>query len=71
MSKLLWILEAVISVIPILIAANRKHANIALISILSFFFSWTIIGWVVAMCWSIWGRSNLQEYSKQSGGSGF
>lgn len=68
MSELIWVLGAILSVIPILIAVKRKHANIALISVLSFFFSWTIIGWVIAMAWAIWGRSDQHEYAKQSGG---
>jgi hypothetical protein len=35
-----------------------------LIDLLSFFLSWTIIGWVVAMIWAIWGKSDPEEFSK-------
>ena len=27
----------------------------------------TIIGWFFAMAWAIWGRSDPNEYAKQSG----
>jgi hypothetical protein len=30
--------------------------------------SWTIIGWVAAMAWAIWGKSDPQEFSKQTRG---
>jgi hypothetical protein len=55
-----------ISAIPIWIAVKRKHANITLIALLSLF-SFTIVGWIAAMAWAIWGRSNPNEYAGQSG----
>jgi cation transporter-like permease len=68
MNIYLSILAAVLTAVPICIAAQRKHANIALIAVLSFFFSWTIVGWFVAMAWAIRGKSDPREFSKQSGG---
>ncbi len=68
-SRLSMILgDGIMSVIPILIAIRRKHANITIIALLSFFLSWTIVGWIVAMVWAIWGRSDPREYAKQDGG---
>lgn len=66
MSTLLDFVVMAISAIPILIAVKRKHANITLIAVLSVF-SITIVGWVAAMAWAIWGRSDPDEYAKQSG----
>ena len=66
MSTLLDFAIMAISTIPILIAVKRKHANITLIALLSLF-SFTIIGWFFAMAWAIWGRSDPNEYAKQSG----
>jgi len=66
MSTLLDFAILFISVIPIWIAMKRKHANITLIALLSLF-SFTIIGWFFAMAWAIWGRSDPNEYAKQSG----
>jgi hypothetical protein len=67
MSTLLSLLAVVLGAIPILIAIKRKHANITLLAVLDFFFSWTIIGWFVVLAWAIWGRSDPKEYAKQSG----
>lgn len=67
MSKFLWVLSAVLTALPILIAVKRQHANIALVCVMSFFFSWTIIGWVIAIAWAIWGKADPREFSKQSG----
>ena len=55
-----------ISMIPIIIAVKRKHANISLIAVLCMF-SLTIVCWIVAMAWAIWGKSDPIEYAKQSG----
>jgi hypothetical protein len=66
MSTLLDFAVMAISAIPILIAVKRKHANITLIALLSLF-SITIVGWIAAMAWAIWGRSDPDEYAKQSG----
>jgi len=71
MSAFFWVLGVVLTAVPCIIASKRKCANIALIYLLSFFFSWTIVGWIGAMAWAIWGKSDPQEYSKQSGGTGF
>lgn len=68
MGKWLWIIGALLTAIPFMIAYKRKCENMVLIDLLSFFFSWTIIGWVVAMAWAIWGKSNPQEFSKQNRG---
>jgi hypothetical protein len=38
-----------------------------LIDLVSFFVSWTIIGWVIAMVWAIKGRSDPQEFSRKTG----
>jgi len=66
MSTLLDFAVLFISVIPILIAVKRKHANITLVALLSLF-SFTIAGWFVAMAWAIWGKSDPNEYAKQFG----
>ena len=66
MSTLITVLFALISAIPFLIAIKRKHANITLLAVLDFFFSWTIIGWIIVLAWAIWGRSDPKEYAKQS-----
>lgn len=55
MQTVLWITGVVLSAIPIVIAEKRKCKNLPWIYFLSFFLSWTIIGWVAAMGWAIWG----------------
>jgi hypothetical protein len=60
MHTLLWIFGAILSAIPCVIAYKRKCRNLVLIDLLSFFLSWTIIGWVAAMFWAVWGESESQ-----------
>jgi hypothetical protein len=66
MSTLLDFAVMAIGTIPIWIAVKRKHANITLIALLSLF-SITTVGWIAAMARAIWGRSDPNEYAKQSG----
>ena len=39
--------------LPSIIAAARDHHNGAGISILNLFLGWTLVGWVVALVWSV------------------
>jgi len=64
MQTFLWFTGAILTVIPSVIAFERKCKNFILIDLLSFFLSWTIIGWVVAMAWAIGGESDPEEFAK-------
>lgn len=61
----LWIIVVALSLIPWAIAYKRKCKNFVVIDALSFFFSWIIIGWIVAMVWAIRGEADSEEFSKQ------
>jgi predicted PurR-regulated permease PerM len=37
---------------PIIVAVDRCHPNLVPITIINIFLGWTLIGWVVALCWS-------------------
>ena len=39
--------------LPVIIAANRNHRNTTAIFILDLFLGWTIIGWIIALIWSV------------------
>lgn len=65
MRVVLWITGVVLSLIPCLIAYKRKCKNFVVVDALSFFFSWTIIGWIAAMGLAIWGESDSEELAKQ------
>ncbi len=39
--------------LPAVIALGRNHPNGIAISIVNLFLGWTLIGWVVAMAWSV------------------
>ena len=39
--------------LPAIVAGFRNHPNTAGIIILNFFLGWTLVGWVVAMVWSV------------------
>jgi hypothetical protein len=64
MQTVLWITVGILTAIPFVIAYKRKCKNLVLIDLLSFFLSWTIIGWVVAMAWAIWGESAPEEFAR-------
>jgi len=48
----------ILAAMPSVIAGKRKCRNRLKIEKLNFFLSWTIIGWIVAMAWAIWGESD-------------
>jgi hypothetical protein len=58
MEKWLGIVVALMTVIPWAIAYKRKCTNLILIDLVSFFFSWTIVGWVVRMAWTMYWKSD-------------
>ena len=64
MQTFLWITGAVLTAIPFMIASKRKSKDFILIDHLSFFLNWTIIGWVIAMAWAIWGKSDSEGFAK-------
>ena len=39
--------------LPTIIGFIRKKKNAAAILVVNFFFGWTLIGWVVALAWSL------------------
>lgn len=45
--------------IPTLVAANRKHRNSTAIFVLNFFLGWSLIGWVIALIWSVANSSEV------------
>jgi hypothetical protein len=61
----LGIAYVALSLIPFVIAYKRKCRNFIVIDVLAFFFTWTIIGWVVAMVWAMSGESDAEEFNRQ------
>lgn len=49
----LLVIVAVIHFIPSIVAYKRRHRNILPIIIINIFFGWTLIGWVIALVWSL------------------
>jgi hypothetical protein len=64
MQTFLWIAGVVLSAIPVVVAEKRKCKNLPSIYFLSFSLSWTIIGWVAAMAWAIWGEHDPERFAK-------
>lgn len=48
-----------IYLIPLLVAVQRKHSNKTPIILVSIFFGWTIIGWIIALIWATTDNTNL------------
>jgi hypothetical protein len=51
---LLLIAAGIFYFLPAFIASMRGHRNTAGIFLLNLFFGWTLIGWVLALIWSVW-----------------
>ncbi|MBI2665025.1 superinfection immunity protein [Candidatus Woesearchaeota archaeon] len=53
--------------LPTIIAGMKKKKNIVDILLFNTFLGWTIIGWLAAMAWAVYGESSLpfQEIKKK------
>lgn len=49
----LLIIGLLVYFIPCFVAAYRNHPNGAPIAVVNLFLGWTLIGWVVALAWSV------------------
>jgi len=45
--------------LPVLVAYSRKHRSAMAIGFLNVFLGWTLLGWLIAMVWSLTG--NVEE----------
>lgn len=43
--------------LPLLLALFRQHASVLAIGALNLLLGWTIIGWIVALIWSLTGNT--------------
>ena len=44
---------AVVYFLPALVALNRHHQSAGPIFVIDLFLGWTLLGWVVALAWSV------------------
>lgn len=47
--------------LPFIIAKSRGMANRWSIFFLNLFLGWTLIGWVVSLCWSVAGTAEIRR----------
>jgi hypothetical protein len=47
--------------LPSILAANRCMANRWSIFFLNLFLGWTLVGWVVSLCWSVAGTAIVRD----------
>lgn len=47
--------------LPSFVATGRKHPNGAAITVLNLFLGWTLLGWVVALIWSVTAQPDLSR----------
>lgn len=45
---------ALLYFIPAMVAYSKGHRNKLGVLFLNFFLGWSLIGWVVALIWSVW-----------------
>jgi len=44
-----------IYLLPTIIGVERKHPSAGGIFVINLFFGWTLLGWVIALAWSVSG----------------
>ena len=42
-----------IYLLPTIIGVNRQHPSAGGIFVINLFFGWTLLGWVIALAWSV------------------
>jgi hypothetical protein len=47
--------------LPYIIAKSRGMANRWSIFFLNLFLGWTLIGWVISLCWSVSGTAEIKD----------
>lgn len=50
--------------VPSLVAASRKHNNSGAIAVLNIFLGWTVLGWIVALIWSMTDNVKKAEWDE-------
>jgi hypothetical protein len=48
----------VVYFLPTIIAVNRHRVSVAAIAVVNLLFGWTLLGWVIALVWSLTGNPN-------------
>ena len=54
----LMVIGSLFYFLPAIIAIFRSHQNWGAIAIVNLFFGWTLVGWVIALAWSVTGQGN-------------
>lgn len=52
-------IAAVVYLIPSIVAALRGHRNLLPVMVVNVLLGWTLVGWVVAMVWSLLARPEI------------
>ncbi len=50
---LILIVSVLFYILPALIAAGRHHHNWVAILVLNILLGWTLLGWIIALVWSV------------------
>lgn len=57
----LCFLGFMVEMLPTWIAWYRGHPSVVSIAIINFFFSWTVIGWIICLAWSFAGIEERRD----------
>lgn len=57
----LFVAAFVLYFLPTIIALKRDHRNMAPIAVINFLLGWSLVGWVIALAWSL--SSNVEACS--------
>jgi len=61
----MFLLFTLLAFSPTLIAIIRKHNNLLVIFLINIFLSWTILGWILALVWSLTDNVERREDGKK------
>lgn len=54
-------LLALVYFFPTIVAGNRQHKNAGAVFALNLFLGWTLVGWVLALVWSVTAQEGEQQ----------
>lgn len=50
---LIWTALVCLYMLPSIVGVERHHPSVGGICVINLFFGWTLLGWVIALAWSL------------------
>ena len=47
--------------VPTIVAVCSNHNSLGAVFVLNFFLGWSLVGWVIALCWAVTNRKTFAQ----------